>query len=113
MRFQDQPMQVAMKLKELARTERIAHVNANGWSFVYNTPEYFTAAGLPCPMYGFSAMLYPKGRGSTVEDWHYLGEVIGSIGSPPIDQKDKFTFWTDAATANPNSILKWLWKPAG
>ena len=107
MKFQDQPLQVAMRLKEEARTKKMARVDANGWSFVYSTPEFLKAAG--GQSYGFSAMLQPECRSSTVEDWQYLGAVMGAIGMPSPEDPTLFRLYTDVATADPNSALKWFW----
>jgi hypothetical protein len=102
MKYQDQPEQVALKLKEEAKKKPIGGVIANGWSFGYSLPSAELG-------YGFSAMLYPKGRSSTTEDWEYLGKVQALVGMPLPDGKEGFTFFTDVATADPNSVLKWFW----
>lgn len=105
MKYQDQPLQVALALKEQARKTWLAKVFANGWSFGYNQP-----GGITPGMFGFSAMLQPECRSSTIEDWQYLGAVMGAVGVPLPEGPSRFVYYTDAATADPNSVLKWLWK---
>jgi len=102
------PSEAASKLlagsKASTNALRMFRLDTKGWSFVYSGPS------LKVPAMGFSAQLIPKGRGSTEADWYYLGEVLAAIGSPYASGPAAFIFFTDVATANPNSVLKWLWK---
>jgi hypothetical protein len=101
MNDQDQPAQVAVRLKEAAKPSGFGRVDANGWSFCYSVPS----PALP-GLYGFSAQLEPKGRGSVEEDWRYLGEVAFQIGVP---EREGCSLFTDVGEADPNSVLKWMW----
>ena len=93
---------VAAQLKADARAETpFARCVSNGWSFVYS---------VPCkaiPYMGLSAQLWPVGRGSKEHDWFFLGQVMGAIGVPV----GSCAVASDVATADPNSVLKWLWAP--
>lgn len=50
----------------------------------------------------FSAELFPKGRSSIDNDWHYLGRVLKKVGAPeqPI---------TPFETTPPNAVHHWHW----
>jgi hypothetical protein len=78
-------------------------VIADGWRFLYSEPTDTV------PFYGFSAMLWPEGRGFTEADWYTLGQVSAAIGVPT-QSPERLVFNTDVATVDPNSVLKWLWK---
>jgi hypothetical protein len=51
-------------------------IKLRGWGFIMDQD----VAGLPGKH--FSAQLIPKGRGSTVDDWHFLMEVLALVGAP-------------------------------
>lgn len=104
MKFQDMPEQVAIKLREETTKGPIAGVKANGFSFAYTRPSPMIPG-----VYVFSAMLQPEGRGSTTDDWDYLGKVMGFLGVPLPEGPERFKYFTDVATADPNSVLKWVW----
>ena len=107
MNYQEQPAQVALRLRESAtKNGWMGRVTANGWSFAYNRPVRGNSA---MNFYGFSAMLQPKCRSSSVEDWEYLGQVMKAMEMPEPTDRSKFLYYTDLATEDPNSVLKWLW----
>ena len=51
-----------------------------------------------------SAMLYPKGRSSTEEDWKNLGKIVASSGVPDDISKPPFSLSDD-----PNAPQHWFW----
>ena len=53
----------------------------------------------------FTATLTPRGRGSTIEDWNYLGHVAAAIGAPG---PDKFT--PPSILSDPNGTHVWEWE---
>lgn len=93
--------EVACLLRSDAADRKEGHIVFRGWQFFYS--ESSGRAGL-------TAQLWPKGRGSTEGDWRFLGMVSAALGVPPDDAADRFLMRTDVGAADPNSVLKWIWK---
>ena len=55
-------------------------------------------------MWGFSAMLYPAGRGSTGSDWQHLGRWTEAVGVPKGQPEIG-----DTIRQSPNAVHKWMW----
>ena len=58
-------------------------VTANGWTFSLSLD--LRSAGQSTPMLGcwlLSAQLHPRGRGSDVADWSFLGKAVAVLGAP-------------------------------
>jgi len=53
----------------------------------------------------FSAMLYPRGRGSVRDDWEILGMMTSAVGSPPGNEA-----MGDTLRTSPNAVHKWMWQ---
>ena len=104
MKKKENPAKVALRLKKGAGVLRAFTTDAGGWRFVYNIPGFCGG-----DFYGLSASLWPMGRGSTVKDWDYLGKIMAAIGMPSPEDPSKFRYFTDVKTADPNSVLKWMW----
>jgi hypothetical protein len=62
----------------------------------------------PLGMWCFSACLWPRGRGSTLEDWRLLGEWAKAIGVPDGCECLGNTIETQA-----NAVHKWFWPEPG
>lgn len=96
----DLAKRIARQLREDARKKahpaKLANVNARGWSFAMSYDP-------GCSLWMFSAMLWPEGRGSTTDDWEFLGEVLGSAGvllEAPVG---------NTLETSPNAVHKWAW----
>ena len=65
-----------------------------------------------CKIYILTAQLYPEGRGSTLEDWNFIGQVTGYI-ERRINQDNNndihYSLLTPIETTHPNDIYKWYW----
>ena len=57
-------------------------------------------------MWIFSAMLYPKGRGSISNDWRQLGAWTEAAGVPQGQREIGRSIDTE-----PNAVHKWMWTP--
>jgi hypothetical protein len=72
--------------------------------------EFLLSLGLPLPdgknvpMWGFSAMLYPAGRGSTKSDWVHLHHWANAVGVPKGQAEIG-----DTIRQSPNAVHKWMW----
>jgi hypothetical protein len=66
--------------------------------------EFLLSHGSVVPMWGFSASLYPSGRGSTENDWKRLGLWAHAVGVPDGDREIGRTIDTV-----PNAVHKWMW----
>ena len=66
--------------------------------------EFLLSLGNELPLWGLSAMLYPRGRGSTLDDWTRLGRWTAALGLPKGDREIGKTVDTV-----PNAVHKWLW----
>ncbi len=62
----------------------------------------------PYGLWGFSACLWPRGRGSTLEDWELLGRWAGAVGVPKDCKCLGNTVETQA-----NAVHKWFWPEPG
>jgi hypothetical protein len=50
-----------------------------------------------------TATLWPPGRGSTVEDWSRLGNILAAMGVPPTAK------WPVSVTTDPGGSHTWSW----
>ena len=66
-----------------------------GWCFAYSVVN---------GLHRFTATLSPKGRGSTLEDWEFLGRVAARLGASP---EMPASIKTD-----PNATHVWEWSEA-
>src|SRR5271169_3175400 len=53
----------------------------------------------------FSAMLYPRGRGSVLDDWRVLGSMSNAVGVP-----EGAEAMGDTLRTAPNAVHKWMWQ---
>ncbi len=54
----------------------------------------------------FSAMLYPRGRGSVEADWTLLGAICAAVGVP------RDSLMGNTIEKNANAVHKWAWTEA-
>lgn len=71
-----------------------------GWQFLLSLNEEAPEVA----SWHLSAMLWPRGRGSTDEDWHFLGEAVRILGAPrdPLGGEAAFK-------RHPNAPIHWHW----
>ena len=67
-----------------------------GWEFLLSRAEYEDKV----IHWHLSALLYPKGRGSSEEDWRFVGQVAAYLGAP----KEPMIVPED-----PNRTIHWHW----
>lgn len=94
--FLDSMRREALKRRDAGPTDSIVFRVVHGWEFGLS----FVGGE-----WHFSAVLHPRGRGSTEGDWEYLGRVARAAGAPvdpvvPIPE------------TNPNAVHHWHWKAA-
>jgi hypothetical protein len=77
-----------------------------GWSFVLSKNIHGDRAPDGSDWYIVSARLQPIGRGSTSEDWRFLGTAIATLGAPPAPV-------TPLETTDPNDAHYWTWSSSG
>jgi hypothetical protein len=81
-------------------------VNGSGWSFALSINEFGSAASDGSDHWHFSACLQPVGRGSTVDDWEFLGMACARVGMDG-DTADHPV--TPFDTTHPNKVHHWAW----
>lgn len=74
------------------------------WEFLLSFGSIVPLPGPTPPMWGFSAVLYPRGRGSVENDWVDLGEWCEAVGVPEGESEVGGTIKT-----SPNAVHKWFW----
>jgi hypothetical protein len=60
--------------------------------------------GEACPLWIFSAKLFPHGRSSTQSDWDRLGRWMAVVGVPRGEREMGKTIDT-----SPGGVHKWMW----
>ena len=86
----------------------------NGWRIVFShNINVIEKDGKNYKLYILTAQLVPEGRGSTVEDWSFIGQVTGYIEGR-INQDNnsdvRVNLITPIEFTHPNDIYKWYWK---
>ncbi len=67
--------------------------------------EFLLSYDAPTAMWVFSAMLFPKGRGSIAGDWRDLGAWTSAAGVP-IGQREI----EESIDRDPSAVHKWVWR---
>jgi hypothetical protein len=95
---------------DMGGLEMLGRVMAGAWSLMLGIHRH---DGIE--HWHFSAMLFPKGRSSTEQDWEDLGYLIaGVVGRSgyPTNGPDVHPL-TPFETTNPNSVHHWAWHTDG
>lgn len=70
-----------------------------GWLFGFSLTK-----NLPYK-YHLSMSLYPKGRGSLVDDWEFLGKALARWGVP----EDRVRLMDEKIRTEPNGVFHYMW----
>ena len=88
----------------------IARVTVEGWSLCLDMHEHDGVGH-----FGFSAKLFPPGRGSTMRDWRVLGQLLAEVTratglSSDLPMPDPIV---PIEEAHPNATIHWVWHDDG
>jgi hypothetical protein len=69
----------------------------------YGAWQFLLSYEASARLWMFSAMLYPSGRGSVVDDWAVLGAMGAAVGAK------QEALMGDTIRTSPNAVHKWAW----